>query len=160
MVLSQSQIELLSRYCTQASGHLERLHSADALLRVNLGQRYENISTKLMAPLNSRIALAGNDGLDLAKTAVDFNDKLTDFRSSYLDYDNQIEQTLKMNCRDEPVEFYSRLESARDKRAVVDKDVQEMSRLIEQYRLQFEEFARDSSAGGDRLWVSLSFTND
>lgn len=142
LVLTSSQIDLITGYCTPARGHLERLHSADALLRVNLGQRYENISTKLMAPLNSRVALAGNDGVDMVKTTVDFNEELTTFRELYLDYDNQMADVISMKCQDKPVEFYQQLEIARQKRTELNESVVKLGELIVQYKTQFEEFAQ------------------
>ncbi len=147
IALSSSQIELISAYCTEAKGHLERLHSADALQRVNLGQRYENISTKLMAPLNSRIALAGHDGLDLTKTAIEFNQELTNFRKIYLKYDNQINDIIHMDCKDQPVEFYQQLEESREKRQELSDSVDKLGELIERYQAEFESYAANTNQG-------------
>lgn len=143
LVLSSSQIQLMSRYCTQASGHLKRLHHADALLRVNLGQHYENISTRLMAPMNSRIALAGGDGVEMSKTTVAFNQELKDFRAAYFDYDRSISDAMDIDCQSQPVEFYQAIEISRSERARVHDHVQKLGSLIEDYKQQFEEFAKD-----------------
>ena len=150
IALSSSQIELISAYCTESRGHLERLHSADALQRVNLGQRYENISTKLMAPLNSRIALAGHDGLEMAKTSVEFNQELTEFRKTYLKYDNQIDDIISMDCENNPVEFYRQLEAARQERQHLADNVGKLNQLILQYQTEFESFASTVKQGVDR----------
>lgn len=147
IALSSSQIELISAYCTESRGHLERLRSADALQRVNLGQRYENISMKLMAPLNSRIALAGRDGLELAKTTVEFNQELTSFRKTYLDYDNQIDDIIRMDCKKYPVEFYQQLEAAREKRQELSDSVGKINQLIKRYQTEFESFAAGINQG-------------
>lgn len=142
LVLTSAQIDLMSRYCEEARGHMERLHYSDALLRVNLGQRYENISTRLMAPLNSRIALAGDDGVELSKTTVEFNKKLDEFRDNYLAYDNEVDSVMNRDCRQQPVEFYQSIQMARQKRQVVHDDVNSLSRYIKQYKTQFEAFAK------------------
>lgn len=142
LVLSAEQIELMSRYCTEARGHLERLHYSDALLRVNLGQRYENISKRLMAPMNSRIALAGEDGVAMSETTVDFNEELAEFRSNYQSYDTDVDDVMGINCREQPVQFYQEIQVARQKREQVNNNVQELSKLIKQYRSQFEAFTK------------------
>lgn len=80
-VLTESQIESIKDRCLASKVALNKLHSTDALLRVNLGQKYENISSRLMAPLNSRVALNSYDSLDLVETTVDFNRALDVFLS-------------------------------------------------------------------------------
>src|SRR4051812_38508816 len=71
--LTSSQIAVVKANCLSAQSTLNRIHANDALSRVHLGQEYETISTKFMAPMNSRIALAKLDNVELTRTTVDFN---------------------------------------------------------------------------------------
>lgn len=140
LVLTDEQIGLIRANCVETQSTLERVHASDALARVNLGQRYETISTKLMAPMNSRIALNRLDGLDLAKTTVDFNTQLDDFRSLYQQYEQTLLRTIQLKCRDQPVAFYDTLSLARNHREAVHESVKKLNGLIIQYGTQYETF--------------------
>jgi hypothetical protein len=140
LVLTDEQIGLIRTNCVETQSTLERVHASDALARVNLGQRYETISTKLMAPMNSRIALNRLDGLDLAKTTVDFNTQLDDFRSLYQQYEQTLLRTIQLKCRDQPVAFYDTLSLARNHREAVHESVKKLNGLIIQYGTQYEAF--------------------
>ena len=54
---SLPQPGLISGRCTSIRVVLRRVHTNDALVRVNIGQIYNNLSIQLMARLNSRLAL-------------------------------------------------------------------------------------------------------
>ena len=79
--LSNDQLTQIKQNCVRVKSTLRRIHANDGLVRVNQGQQYEVIATRLMAPLNSRIALNRLDGVELAKTTVEYNTQLTAFRS-------------------------------------------------------------------------------
>ena len=86
-VMSDAHIEKIKANCLVAQNTLSRLHAADALLRVNRGQVYESISVKLMASMNSRIALNRLDGRDMVAVAASYEQELVDFRASYREYE-------------------------------------------------------------------------
>ena len=140
LILSDEQIDLIRSNCVDTQSTLQRVHASDALARVNLGQRYETISTKLMAPMNSRISLNRLDGLDMAKTTVDFNTQLDDFRSLYQQYEQTLLRTIQLKCRDQPVGFYDTLSLSRNHRAAVHESVKMLNGLIVQYAEQYEAF--------------------
>lgn len=139
-ILTDSQIESIRANCQIAQVHLNTLHNNDAVMRVNLGERYVNIARRLMAPLNSRIALNGLDGVDMAQTTVLYNQGYLDFSAAYADYKSSIEKAINIDCRTEPVEFYAAIELARDDREQVAEAVDEMYRLGTLYREQLSLF--------------------
>ncbi len=140
LVLDDAQIEKIRTNCLDVQSTLERVHASDALARVNLGQRYENISTKLMAPLNSRIAFNRLDNVELTKTTIEFNTELDNFRSLYQQYEQTMLRAIQMKCRDQPVSFYDTITLSRDHRSAVHESVLKMGGLLKQYGLQFETF--------------------
>lgn len=140
LVLTDDQIGLIKYNCIDVQSTLERVHASDALTRVNLGQRYETISTKLMAPLNSRIALNRLDNVELTKTTADFNAELDNFRSLYQQYEQTMLRAIQINCRNQPVSFYDTISLAREHRAAVHDSVLKLSGLLKQYGSQFETF--------------------
>lgn len=133
-LLSDDQINLIKANCATVQKTLNGVHISDALARNHLGPEYETISTKFMAPMNSRVAQNKLDSVELTKTTVEFNDKLDQFRSAYQQYDQTLATTLQARCSDQPVAFYDSLTQARAQRSAVQKTVEEMSALINRYR--------------------------
>lgn len=131
--LQDSDIATIRANCVGVQTMLSRIHSSDALARVNLGQQYETISTKLMAPLNSRVALNRLNGVALTQTTVDFNTKLNEFRSLYQQYEQTLLRSIQIKCTDQPVAFYDTLTLARSHRSAVREAVVSLSGLVKQY---------------------------
>jgi hypothetical protein len=142
LILDDAQISHIRTRCVDVQSFLSRLRANDGLRRVNLGQQYETISTRLMAPMNSRIALNKLDGVDLTKTAVDFNTQLDVFRESYREYEKAITTTIDMKCKDQPVTFYDSVMAARAKRVVLKESMAELSVLLQRYSTQFNQFSQ------------------
>lgn len=142
LILDDAQISHIRTRCVDVQSFLSRLRANDGLRRVNLGQQYETISTRLMAPMNSRIALNKLDGVDLTKTAVDFNAQLDVFRESYRDYERALTSTIDMKCKDQPVTFYDSVMAARTKRIAVKESMTDLSVLLQRYNTQFDQFSQ------------------
>lgn len=147
--LSEEKVKLVEQSCVQSQAVMSQLHASDALLRVNRGSLYNQISSKLMAPLGSRIALNRLGGIKLSTTAVEYDQKLEDFRSSYKVYEEAMSKALKINCKKRPVEFYKTLSDAREKRQVLHASTRELNELLKTYQADFEDFAKKVE-GSDR----------
>lgn len=139
--MTEAHIERIRDNCVDAQSVLTQLHASDALLRVNRGQLYESISTKLMAPFNSRVALNKYDGSKLIEQSATYERQLDDFRSSYKSYDEAMTKALKINCVNEPVAFYDSVADARTKRQAVHQSTLALQETLQNYKDQFETFA-------------------
>lgn len=128
--------------CVEAQSVLQRVHVSDALLRVNRGQLYEQMTTKLMSPLNSRISLNRLDGTTLALTSSDYERQLDSFRKAYIDYEETMSDALAINCADKPVSFYDLVNETRNKREKVHQETQQLNRIINRYGTQFDAFSK------------------
>ena len=142
-VLSQSQIDAVQTSCQSIQSNLQRLQQSDRLLRGNLGQNYDAIAQHLMAPLNSRIALNGLNGVDLTQTTVDFNNAFTTFRNDYMTYDDDLQAALAVDCNKNPVQQYSAIQTAKQSRKTVANDATALNGLLETYQKQVKAFASD-----------------
>lgn len=140
MILDDSQIAQIKTNCVATQSTLGRLHANDALTRVNLGQQYEVIATRLMAPMNSRIALNKLDGLELTRTAIDYKKQTEEFSKNYTQYEQTLSGVLDMKCQDQPVAFYDGVSLARERRQVVRNSVIKLESLTKQYADQFSDF--------------------
>lgn len=126
--------------CLNAQSTLNRLHANDALLRANRGELYESIATKLMATLNSRIALNQLDGAKLSQITVAYNQTLDAFRSSYITYEEQLSSAMKIDCTKQPVAFYDAVNDARVKRNAVHANIVTLNNQISEYSAAFDDF--------------------
>lgn len=131
--LTDDDLTTIRRNCVSVQSTLDRVHESDALSRVNLGQQYETIATKLMAPFNSRVALNRLDGVALTQTTVAFNNELDEFRALYQQYEQTVLKAIQLKCTAQPVTFYDTLHLARSQRAAVRAATMEMSKLVTQY---------------------------
>jgi len=138
--MTEAHIARIRDNCVEAQSTLRQIHASDALLRVNRGPIYESISTKLMAPLNSRISLAKADGSTLSALTATYENQLNDFRSSYKEYEESLSGVLRINCTAQPVAFYDSVNDARVKRAKVHDTTVALQKTIQDYRQAFGVF--------------------
>ena len=139
--LTAAQVDKIKNTCIGTQSILNRLHANDALTRVNRGQLYESLASKLMAPFNSRMAINKLDGAILVTTTTDYEQTLEQFRDDYSSYERSMSQLLNADCRANPELFYEQIVSTRQLRIVVHSDVLELQRLAEQYKTNFTAFS-------------------
>lgn len=133
LTLTDEQVAYIKANCVSVQSTLTRIHTNDALSRVHLGREYETISSKFMAPMNSRVALAKFNGVELVKTTVAFNDKLDDFRTAYQQYEQTLIKAMQMKCADQPVAFFDTVVLAQQYRGNVRDTVNTLGELTTQY---------------------------
>ena len=138
--MTESHIARIRANCVEAQSTLTQLHATDALLRVNRGQLYEAISTKLMAPFNSRVALNQLDGANLVSIAATYERQLTEFRTNYQQYEEVMSGLLKINCVNQPVAFYDSVADARGKRQKVHDSTLQLQQSVQDYKTEFDAF--------------------
>lgn len=146
--LSEGKTDLIRHNCSTIQTTLQQLRVSDAGLRTDRGQLYENISTRLMTPLNIRIASDRLDGLELGSIALKYNNQLELYREKYREYERALTRTIQASCNSEVEVFYERLNTARDLRGELHEATNELIDLLKEYRAEFEDFA--SKNGGDR----------
>lgn len=139
--MTEAHIERIRANCVDAQSILSQLHASDALLRVNRGQLYESISTKLMTPFNSRVAVNKYDDPKLIEQSSLYERQLNEFRGYYKAYEEAMSRTLRMNCMNEPVAFYDSVGDARAKRQLVHQSTVALHETIKGYKEAFEAFA-------------------
>jgi hypothetical protein len=141
-LMTEEHIARIRSNCIEAQSTLNQLHSSDALLRVNRGQLYESISTKLMTPFNSRATLNRLDVTKLSALAASYERELVAFRTNYKSYEETLSQALKINCINQPVAFYDTVNDAREKRTLVHANTTTLKTIIQKYKEEFEILAK------------------
>lgn len=140
--MSEAHIERIRSNCTDVKATLSQLHASDGLLRVNRGQIYDSISTKLMATFNSRASLNRLDATQLVTVASLYERELAAFRTDYKAYEQQMSDILKIDCTKQPVAFYDAIAQARDKRIKVHQHVVALTKQINDYKAAFDAFEK------------------
>ena len=143
------QLQQISNNCISLKSTINQLHASDALLRVNMGQLYELVSTKLMDRFNSRVSSNNLKTDKLATSSGIYKIDLDAFRADYIIYEESIVSLIKTDCRSNPGGFYDLLIVARSNRSRVYDDVKRLNQQIDQYRSEVSQFEKDfQSAGG------------
>lgn len=134
--LTQEQQTAVVQTCVAAQTVLQRIQHNDAATRVNRGQGYETLISRLMTPLNSRSASQGHNASAalLIDTTNHYQRALENFKDHYQEYDNSLTSALRTKCQKQPAKFYGYLEDARQQRLVVAGDVNTLANHIAQYR--------------------------
>ena len=139
--MTEAQMTRIRSNCISAKNTLTQLHASDALLRVNRGQIYESMTTKLMSRFNSRVDSNHFDASSLISVTQNYATALTNFRNDYQSYEEQLSNALSTDCTKEPVAFYDSVASARSKRTQVHVDVIILHQYIDSYESAFNDFA-------------------
>lgn len=145
--MTEAHIARIRANCVSAQATLTQLHASDALMRVNRGQLFESLSTRLMIPFNSRIAKYTQQNVSLVGLASDYDGQLTAFRNNYSQYEEAMSRTLKIDCQNQPVAFYDGVVDTRNKRAATHDSVVTLQKTIQDYGTQFEVFAKNFQEG-------------
>ncbi len=146
--MTDEQINRIRTNCVSTKNTLTQLHASDALLRVNRGQIYLSMTTKLMSRFNARAESNRANAKDLVSVTETYGSALLNFQNDYKTYEEQLSSALKIDCSKEPVAFYDAVASARVKRAQVHNDVVTLHQYIDTYKLTFDAFATDFASNG------------
>lgn len=138
-VLTDDEIQQIRDSCVNAQKVLSNLYNSDAVLRVNLGQRYENISNELMSPLNERLANNKIDASPLTNVTKQYEDAVAAYKTTYHEYYDSLESTKSMDCQAQPIEFYMRIEILRDYRETLAGQVAAINRQAINYQTEFRK---------------------
>ena len=138
--LSEEQKQQIVSNCVGIRNSLNQLHASDALLRVNRGQVYESMATKLMDKFNARLISNSLDAKAMTTVTDNYRAALLDFRADYITYEQKLSETLRIDCTKHPEAFYISVQSTRELRLAVHEDVQRLHRFIDDYRSSVGDF--------------------
>jgi hypothetical protein len=144
--MTEAHIARIRANCNDTKSTLQQLHATDAGLRVNRGQIYESIATKLMAPLNGRLVANRLDSETFLTIATEYDQQLQAFRQQYQQYDEAMTATLRINCVNQPVAFYDSVADTRTKRQLTHEATLQLHKTIQKYGLEVENFAKKFGA--------------
>lgn len=130
LAITENQEKVIVSKCSEIKEQLKTLQKNDARTRVHLGGRYETILTKFMTPLNVRLLENNLSNVELVENQNDFAGAKTLFNNDYINYQQDLEELVSMDCKKEPAAFYEKLDKVRQKRKIVEQDVLKLRSLI------------------------------
>jgi hypothetical protein len=138
--LTPEQTQRVKANCVSIKSSLSQLHASDALLRVNRGQVYEAMSTKLMDTFNSRLASNSLDNKAMVTVTDNYRKALDTFRTDYIAYEQKLAAAIRIDCVSQPNMFHTTVQDARKLRKTVHEDVLKLHRFIDDYRSSVGDF--------------------
>jgi type IV pilus biogenesis protein CpaD/CtpE len=141
--LTHEQRELIRTNCVTIKTSVNQLKVSDALLRVNRGQVYESMRSKLMDRFNSRLSSNAIDNKGVLVVTNSYASTLDTFRLSYVAYERQLASALRIDCEEDPDSFHTLLQLARKKRRIVHDTVNRLHAFIDEYRSASEDVRRN-----------------
>ncbi len=138
--LTDEQKQRISTNCVSIKNSLSQLHASDALLRVNRGQMYESMATKLMDRFNTRLSGNNLDAKAMTGVTSSYRSTLASFRTHYISYEQKLSETMRIDCTKEPSAFHSAVLTTRELRTKVHEDVTKLHDLIDDYRSSVGDF--------------------
>lgn len=148
MVIRQpapTQVGKIITECSNIKAHLGRLRSQDALMRVNLGQNYETMASRVMANFNLRAVSNRLNAADLVAKAAEFDENFTYFRENYTIYEKELVKLVNTDCAKSPTSFYEQLEKVRYYRSELNFNTSMLSKIADEYYQALEEFEKEFS---------------
>ena len=138
-VLSDYQKTTIIDHCDTIKDSLKSLQRVDSRTRVYLGRYYETILSNFITPLNLRLVENNISDTRLIENQTNFANRRTRFVNDFIVYQQALEEVLKVDCKNEPVKFYEKLASAREKRKVVNRDVSRLKGMTDEQVKLVEE---------------------
>ena len=138
--LSPDQAAQVKANCVSIKNTLTQRHASDALLRVNRGQIYEAMGTKLMDTFNDRLGSNQLDNKAMLTVTTSYRDALDTFRNDYIAYEQKLSSALRIDCTTQPNTFNTAIQDARTLRNQVHTDVTKLHQLISDYRSAVSDF--------------------
>ena len=131
--LSDDKLEAIRTRCSNSQFALQQIEKRDAVSRINRGRAYDQMLRQISA-FNSRFAYNKINMPDLVQITSDLQNAVNDFRSSYDTYDNDITSALKIDCKQEPSQYYGYIVQARNDRAAIGEKVKAITEFTAKYR--------------------------
>lgn len=132
--LTPEKIGLIHLNCNSAKIQLKRLQKVDSRIRVDLGANYETILTNFMTNLNLRLVKNGFYNNDLINSQSTFSTARDRLKDDFIAYSQTLDETISIDCKAQPEEFYEKLEETREARKKLNEDYMRNNDILNQHK--------------------------
>ena len=141
--LSEEKIENIETDCASIKRTLKSVQNTDRNTRVSLGRSFQTILSDFITPLNVRLVKNNDFNSTLADIQNEFAEAREDFNHKYIEYSQELETLISTECENNAKDFYSKLESTRNKRTSVIESAKKLQGIVDKHVKSVEEL-RDS----------------
>ena len=131
--VSKAQEAVIVDHCDTIKESLKTIQKSDARARVYLGGKYETILNKYVTPLNVSLVENSMSTPSFIESQNTLSDGKVKFSNDYVNYQQRLEELIAVDCKNNPGEFYDKLETTRQKRKKVEQDVQKIRESLVKY---------------------------
>lgn len=131
--LTDEQSTAVITHCDTIKEDLRKVQKEDSRVRVYLGGYYEIILTKFITPLNVRLVENNLSSAGLVENQNKYVEARILFVNDFVSYQQALEELVNMSCKEEPGEFYDKLQLVQQKRKIMSQDVLKMRNLISEH---------------------------
>ena len=128
----ENKLNNISQYCETIKSGLKRLAVSDSKTRTYYGGIYETISSKYITPLNLRLVKNDYPLTEFLELQSSISTARASFSADFIDYSKSLEELTTFDCKNNPSDFYNKLEKTRKKRATLRNDVSTLNSLIKE----------------------------
>lgn len=117
-------------HCDEIRENLKNVQKKDRQTRVYLGRIYETVLNKFETPLNLRLVENNMSDANLLENQGKFAEERKAFMDNYVSYQQLLEETIAIDCKNEPEKFYDSLKLTRSGRKLLSRNVTKLRELI------------------------------
>ena len=132
--LTANQSSVISTSCSSIKSSLKSIQHLDSRTRSYYGKYYETILTDYMIPLGTRLMRANQPDAKLTEIQSEFTSARAQFNSDFISYSQSFEDLTSTDCVAHPEDFYAKLETVRQKRTILAKDIESVQQVVDRYR--------------------------
>jgi hypothetical protein len=131
--ITQEKLDTIQQRCSSSQLAVQQIEKLGAVSRINRGRAYDQMLRQVSA-FNSRLAYNNVSSPELIDLTGQLQTAVNKFRDAFNQYDTDLSDSLKVNCKDKPADYYNMIVRAREDRSVVGEQVKAIVGLTSQYR--------------------------
>jgi hypothetical protein len=131
--ITAERAQLISSHCKALHMLIDQLQRRDLVSRTNLGREYESVDKQLSA-FNQRIHNNNINNQAYTQLLTQFRDATTQFRDTYVHYDDSINKLQAIDCQAHTADFDAQLTVTRSLRDATEGTITHAAALVGQYR--------------------------
>ena len=141
--LSEDQTSAISQSCQTIKQNLKTLQKTDSRTRSYLGSIYQTFLSNYITPLNLSLIKHNRPSTDITGLYSDFLSVRTEFANKFTSYSQSFEELLNIDCKNDPINFYDKLEEVRKKRSSLNSSVKSLRTLLGNFYIATSKLKED-----------------
>jgi small-conductance mechanosensitive channel len=123
--LSKTQLAVLTSRCQPAQVKLKSIQDKDTMMATSRHDAYAELSTQLNKLIDN-LEQQNTDDIELKSAAGKFNSAISKYTEDATSYKASLDDLMAMNCKTDPIGFEATLLNARELRAQLSKDAEDI----------------------------------